>query len=92
MGGLFTSVILVEAGKMTLQVMCVHCLQKAFADSFARLSLAPAHLVPPIRSTAPAHVRGAFQRLILPRAESLEQEEISRVPGFGQSEPHLCMC
>jgi hypothetical protein len=54
MGGLLTSVILIEAGKLTLQVMGIDGFQKALADSFATLLLALAHLVPPDRSAARA--------------------------------------
>ena len=70
MGRLVTSVILIEAGKLSLQVMCIQCMERTLAHRFAKPSL-PTHLMPPIRSTAPAH--STFKRLILPRAEGLKQ-------------------
>jgi hypothetical protein len=54
MGGLLTSVILIEAGKVTLQVMGIHGFQKALANSLALLLLAHTHLVPPVRSATHA--------------------------------------
>jgi hypothetical protein len=79
MGRLLTSVILIEAGKLTLQVMGIDGLQKALADSFATLLLALTHLLPPHRSAARAHTVEASNALILPSAESLQQAGISRV-------------
>ena len=62
MGRLLTSVILIEAGKLTLQVMGIDGLQKALADSFATLLLTLAHLLPPHRSADRATHRRGFQR------------------------------
>jgi hypothetical protein len=47
MGRLLTSVILIEAGKMTLQVMGIHGLQQALGDRFATRLRNIAHLAPP---------------------------------------------
>jgi hypothetical protein len=47
MGGLLTSIILMEAGKLTLQVMGIQGLQKALGDSFTTFMISLAHQVPP---------------------------------------------
>jgi hypothetical protein len=54
MGGLLTSVILTEVGKLTLQVVGIDGFQKTLTDSFATLLLTLAHLVLPVRSAARA--------------------------------------
>jgi hypothetical protein len=54
MGGLLTSVSLIEAGKVSLQVMGIHGFHKALAGRFATRLRDIAHLVPPVRSAARA--------------------------------------
>ena len=39
MGRLVTSVILIEAGKLSLQVMCIQCMERTLAHRFAKPSL-----------------------------------------------------
>src|SRR5688500_14866299 len=79
MGGLLTLVILIEAGKLTLQVMALMASRRRSLTALPRscsLSLICCLLTaqPPV-----PHTVEPSSDLILPSAESWQQEEISRV-------------
>jgi hypothetical protein len=82
MGRLLTSVIVVEAGKMTLQVMGIHGLQQALGDRFATRLRNIAHLAPP-SARCPCHISSRSSDLILQAPESFEQERMQ--PSTGRS-------